>query len=212
MRRPDARVGDAIGAAHQHHAIEHAHDIHREVRLARRAAERVREADRLARGKLRVLALQERAACGGLGRHAALLPGGRAVTHERKARTGLPHEHAVGALLRLPVDAPDALQAVVAGLARCYLVEHEHVLALRPDDVAAPVSAVVAAEGGARHPRRGQVADRFEGGQPRDRLEEPVAHDHERVVLHRVGHEVAAVEEPQAVLVGEADDRVPVRV
>ncbi len=59
VHRPDARVGDAIRAAHQHHAIEHAHDIHREVRLARRAAEGVREADRLARAKLRVLALQE---------------------------------------------------------------------------------------------------------------------------------------------------------
>ena len=119
-----------------------------------------------------------------------------------------------GAVLEFGFAArpPTAVHPELAALPRPDIVQENEVLAFFPDDVPQPVGAAEVAARRPRQRRRRKIRRELEDSERRRLLLDAVPGDDETVVIARSVVDVVQVEEPDPVLPGQPDDRVPVLV
>ena len=140
----------------------------------------------------------------------------RCLLHQRGVRAGDEIEPARCLLahppatiqVRLPLHAPDAVEAVIPRLHALQVIHHQEVASLGPDDRAVPAQTVVIVQARLEEPHVIEVRLRGHSCKLRYRACPAVLqHDH-RVVLARLEDHVAVVVEECLPLIGVIDDGV----
>ncbi len=139
-------------------------------------------------------------------------PRGAVGAQDAELFVALADDQAAALELRLAPGPPPAFHPELAARASPDVIEEDEILALFPDDVPQPIGAVEAAAHCPGHARRQEVRREFQRGERRRFRLGAVPGDDDAVVIAGREVDIVQVEEPDPVLPGQPDDRVPVLV